>query len=291
MTERDGLRRQLAARFGIGGVTLGPVEEEAGGAGQTRLHLRIGGEAVSGWLTCPAGPPPWPVVLVIHAHGNRHDIGAAELVAGRPAQPRPIGPDLAAAGMAALCLDLPCFGSRAGTTESAAAKAALWQGGSLAGRMLAELVAQVDWLTADPRFGRVGVYGLSMGATLGYWLAAVDLRIAALAQLCCLADIDSLIATGAHDLHGIYLTVPGLPAIARNGVIAGLVAPRPQIVCLGALDPLTPPEALAPALADLRAGYAAAPEAVEIIIDPAVGHVETPAMRDRVVGFLAGALA
>jgi hypothetical protein len=142
-------------------------------------------------------------------------------------------------------------------------------------------------LAADPRFGAIGLYGLSMGATLGYWLAAVEPRIAALAQLCCLADLDSLIASGAHDLHGIYLTVPGLPALARNGVIAGLVAPRPQLVCLGAQDPLTPPDALGLALADLQAGYAGATGALEVLVDPDAGHVETMAMRDRVLGFLA----
>ena len=192
--------------------------------------------------------------------------------------------------MAAVCLDLPCFGGRAGVSESSAAKAALWRGGSLAGDMVAELVAQVDWLSGDARFGRIGVYGLSMGATLGYWLAAVELRVAALAQLCCLADMETLIASGAHDLHGTYLTVPGLPALARNGVIAGLVAPRPQLVCLGGLDPLTPQDAREVALKDLRAGYAGAEAALEVMLDTAVGHVETVEMRERVVTFLARAL-
>ncbi|WP_223814104.1 dienelactone hydrolase family protein [Roseicitreum antarcticum] len=244
-------------------------------------------EPVMGWLTHPLTPPPWPVVLVIHAHGNRHDIGARELMEGRPAISRPLGPDLTSRGFAALCLDLPCFGARNGESESAAAKAALWQGESLAGRMLAELSAQVAWLSQDPRFdpGRIGVYGLSMGATLGCWLAAVEPRVAALAQLCCFADIGQLIESGAHDLHGLYLTVPGLPALARNGQIAGLVAPRPQLVCVGALDPLTPPDALDVAITDLRAAYAGSEHALDVLVEPETGHVETPAMRDRVMGF------
>lgn len=282
----DALRRALAARFGIGGVRLGAVVERAVEPGLRALDFG----PMAGFLTHPLTPPPWPVVLVIHAHGNRYEIGARELIEGRPALAGPLGPALAARGMAALCLDLPCFGVRAGVSESAAAKAALWRGGSLAGQMLDELAAQVDWLERDGRFGLIGVYGLSMGATLGYWLAAVEGRIAALAQLCCLADIEALIETGAHDLHGIYLTVPGLPALARNGVIAGLVAPRPQLVCLGGKDPLTPPGALAVALEHLRAGYAGCPAALEVLIDPEVGHVETPAMRARVLDFLAESL-
>lgn len=284
------LRARLAASFGLGAARLVAVDERTVAPGRIALAFDAGGETASGWMCHPTAPAPWPVVLVIHAHGDRYDIGACELVDGRPAQPAPLGPDLAARGMASVCIDLPCFGARRGVSESAAAKAALWRGGSLAGRMVAELAAQVDWLAADPRFARIGACGLSMGATLGYWLAAVEPRIAALAQLCCLADMDALIDAGAHDLHGIYLTVPGLPAIARNGQIAGLVAPRPQLVCLGALDPLTPPHAMQVALSDLRAGYAGGGR-LQVIVDPGAGHVETPAMRAAVLDFLADALA
>ena len=283
----DDMRLRLSRCFGLGSGRLEQVSERALSESTATMEFRTErGEGVTGWLCHPATPAPWPVVLVIHAHGNRYDIGARELTVGRPTQPRPLGPDLVARGIAALCLDLPCFGSRASISESAATKAALWRGRSLAGQMLGELQAQVDWLATDPRFDRIGAYGLSMGATLGYWLAAVEPRISALAQLCCLADMESLIESGAHDLHGLYLTVPGLPAIARNGQIAGLIAPRPQLVCIGAQDPLTPPDALAIALADLRTGYATTPAALQVMIDPAVGHVETPAMRDAVLAFL-----
>lgn len=287
----DDMRLRLLRCFGLRSGRLQQVSERALSEGTQQLEFRTAnGEAMTGLLCHPASPPPWPVVLVIHAHGNRYDIGARELTDGRPAQPRPLGPDLVARGIAALCIDLPCFGSRANISESAAAKAALWRGGSLAGQMLGELQAQVDWLATDPRFDRIGAYGLSMGATLGYWLAAVEPRIGALAQLCCLADMQSLIESGAHDLHGLYLTVPGLPGIARNGQIAGRIAPRPQLVCIGAQDPLTPPDALAIALADLRAGYENATGALQVMTDPEVGHVETPAMRDAVLDFLAQAL-
>ena len=80
-----------------------------------------------------------------------------------------------------LAIDLPCFGARATLRESAAAKAALWRGGSLAGQMLGELASALDWLAARsaPMPARIGVFGLSMGATLGYWLAAVEPRVAA----------------------------------------------------------------------------------------------------------------
>lgn len=94
--------------------------------------------------------------------------------------------------------------------------------------------------------------GISMGATLAYFLAAIDQRVSAVAHLCCYADLATLVEIGAHDLHGHYLTVPGLLAETSSGAIAGLVAPRPQLICVGSGDPLTPPLAVARAYADQR---------------------------------------
>ncbi len=288
MIDKNTLPDRLREKFEIGRHPLRFIGEEAMGPACSRVLFETSrGEPVGGFLMCSEGAHTGPVILVIHAHGGAYEIGARELLDGRPAQPGPLGPALLKRGIASLCVDLPCFGARAGVSEQSAAKAALWAGASLAGQMLGELSSQLDWLVGDGRFDarRVGVYGLSMGATLGYWLASVEPRIAALAQLCCLADLDRLIVSGAHDRHGIYLTVPGLPGLARNGVIAGLVAPRPQLVCLGAQDALTPPDALAVALDDLEAGYGAASDALEILIDPDVGHQETPQMRARVLSF------
>jgi dienelactone hydrolase len=258
-----------------------------------RLRFRTAaGEAVRGFLCRPVGGPV-AAVLAVHAHGNRYDIGADELMQGRPALAGPLGPALAARGLASLCLDMPCFGDRAGTLESAAAKAALWQGRSLAGKMVGECHAALGWLAAQPWVApeRIGVFGMSMGATLGYWLSAVDGRVRALAQECCLADFAALIAAGAHDLHGIYLTVPGLLEVAANGQIAGMVAPRSQFIGLGDLDPLTPPRAIEVALGQVRAAYAAAGGRLEIHREADHGHVETPAMRAMMLDFLTAELA
>lgn len=291
--EINNLRSSLATLFEIGRHPLRFVREgdpiPRDGCVLSSLEFADPtGAAVAGWLCRPAedgaARPGRPAVLVVHAHGGRYDIGAGELVDGRPAMPDPLGPELARAGIVTACVDLPCFGRRAlHETEGAAAKAALWQGGSLAGRMLGELASQLDWLASRPDVDarRIGVFGLSMGATLGTWLAAVDARVAALAQMVCMADIAALIRSGAHDLHGPYLTVPGLLRLASNGTIAGLVAPRPQVVGIGDRDPLTPRDAADIALADLRAAYAAAgaETALTVVRDPLAGHEVTPAMR------------
>lgn len=258
-----------------------------------RITVTSGSRTLPGMFVVPAGRTgPLPAILYCHAHGNRYGIGAAELMEGRPAlQAPPYGPVLARAGFAVLCVDMAGFGARQSEgTESALAKAALWRGRTLLGRMLDDLTAALDALAAHPSVdaARIATLGLSMGATHAYWLAALDDRIAACAHMCAFADIGPLIETGAQDLHGIYMTVPGLLEKGDMGDVAALIAPRPQLVAAGLQDPLTPPDALNPALNRLRQAYESqgVSDALTVLTSPDTGHEETPRMREAVLGFL-----
>jgi dienelactone hydrolase len=258
-----------------------------------QLRLRIGGDDVRGFVTRPKDSSrKHPAILYAHAHGARHDIGAGELLNGRDALVEPMGPALARAGCVTLAIDMPTFGERATVSESAAAKALLWQGRSLFGQMLSEQAAALTYLAARPDVDAtcIGAVGISMGCTLSYWLAAMDPRIAAVAHLCCFADFRTLIALGNHDLHGIYLTVPGLLAETDAGAIASLIAPRPQLICIGDADPLTPPAAVDRALGELEPAYAAHPGKLSVIREPDVGHQETWRMREATLAFFSASL-
>lgn len=236
----------------------------------------------------PEGEGPFPAVLYAHLHGGHYDLGRRELTEGWRCLQGPYAPDLLAAGYAVLCIDMPGFGGRQGEgTEGALAKAALWQGRTLMGRMLGELQAGFDWLAAHPKVdaARIATLGLSMGGTHAYWLAALEPRVAAVAQLCVLADIGPMIRDGSFDKHNHYMTVPGLLHHAEMGDVAGLVAPRPQLICHGGADALTPEPARSHALTRVRAAYAGS-DALELYTAPEAGHEETPDMRRRVLDFL-----
>jgi len=254
------------------------------------LRLRIGDAEVRGILTRPAQPSgPLPAILYGHSHGGGYDIGARELLDGREYLVSPLGPVFARAGYVTLCIDMPVFGERATTTESAAAKALLWHGQCLFGEMLSDHAAALTYLAGrdDVDASRIGAFGLSMGCVLSYWLAALDTRIAAVAHLCCFADFRTMIELGAHDGHGIYLTVPGMLREADAGSIAALTAPRPQLICVGEADHLSPPEAVARAMEELRPAYEMVPDRLEFLSEAGVGHQETPSMRAAVLAFFA----
>ena len=274
-------------------VALESVEtEEREGYVLETLRLRIDDTPVRGLLTRPVDPGPHPAILYGHSHGGRYDIGAQELLDGREYLLSGLGPVFAAAGYVTLSIDMPVFGERGFETEAFASKALLWHGKSLIGKMVGDHRAALDYLVTrpdvDPR--RVGAFGISMGCTLSYWLAALDERIAAVAHLCCFADLRTMVEQGAHDGHGIYLVVPGLLEEADAGDIAALIAPRPQLICIGEADSLTPPPSVDRAWAVTKAAYDAKGGRLELVSEPGVGHRETQRMRTAALRFFAETL-
>jgi hypothetical protein len=128
---------------------------------------------------------------------------------------------------------------------------------------------------------------MSMGCTLSYWLAAVDDRIASVAHHSCYCDYETLNELGHQDGHGIYLMVPGMLEATSTGEIAGLIAPRPQLICVGEADALTPPLAVDRAFAETSALYRAkgAESQLTLLREPGIQHEETDRMRASMLDF------
>lgn len=246
-------------------------------------------ETIPALFLHPSDPhKPVPAILYCHAHGNRFDFGMGELMEGRGSLQGAYGPALQALGIASLCLEMPAFGARQSRTESERAKKHLWNGTTLFGQMLEELAAGIGFLAdhADVDETRLGVLGFSMGSTHAWWVAALDERVKAAVALCSFADLKCLTQTPAHDGHGIYMTVPGLLRDFSTGQIAGLAAPRALMIGVGLQDWSTPEPCFEKARKELDAAYCDAPEALHFHIEPDMGHVETPAMRQASLDFL-----
>jgi dienelactone hydrolase len=269
-------------------VLLDSIESRREGYVLELVTLQIGEKPVRGIITKPLEQNgQGPAILYAHSHGGNYDIGAEELIRGREYLLDGPGPALARAGYVTLCIDMPCFGKRNTVSEGSASKALLWYGKSLLGQMLNDEAAALSYLISredvDPN--RIGALGMSMGSTLSYFHAALDERIAVVAHLCCFANQKEMIASGAHDGHGIYMVVPGLLEEFDAGQVAALIAPRPQMVCIGEEDSLTPRDAFKAAWVELEAAYLGKPEALDLLIEPGVGHMETPQMRESVMWF------
>lgn len=256
-----------------------------------RLILDLNGiEPVPALFVRPAaGDGPFPVVLYNHAHGGDYELGKRELIDGRGAlADPPYAEALTEAGWAALAIDHWAFGGRQGHGEQHIFANLLWEGRVMWGMMLYDSVRALDYLQSrdDVDSGRVATIGISMGSTMGWWLAALDERVRICVDICCLTEFHTFAKTPAK--HGVYYYVPSLLRHFTTSDINALIAPRPHLSLAGVEDPLTPvagldivDDAMRKVYADLGVG-----ERWKLSRYP-VGHEETDGMRAEAIDWLA----
>ncbi|MCL5745333.1 MAG: acetylxylan esterase [Acidobacteria bacterium] len=265
--------------------------EERGGYVLERLELDLNGfEAVPAWFARPKGlSGRAPAVLYNHAHGGDYALGKDEFICGRPSlQSPPYADVLTSLGFCGLGIDAWVFGERATRSESDVFKEMLWKGQVLWGMMVYDSLRALDYLASRPEVdpSRLGTLGLSMGSTMAWWVAALDERIRACVDICCLTDYQALLETDGLKEHGIYYYVPSLLKHFTAAQINALIAPRAHLSLAGNLDPLTPAAGLDRIDRELKSVYTAAghPERWRLLRYDS-GHQETPEMRAAIVAF------
>jgi hypothetical protein len=188
-----------------------------------------------------------PGLLYIHWHGGMYDLGKEQFLTGVEAQPA-YAPVCAEKGLVTLAIDSWCFGERkhdedGSRGEADAFKSMLWSGQVLYGMMMFDEFRAFDYLASRPEVdpGRVGVLGMSMGATKAWWLAALEPRVRLCLDVCCLTDYEELIKIHNLSGHGVYYYVPSLLKHFQTAQINELIVPRARLSVNGRQDELTPP--------------------------------------------------
>jgi acetyl esterase/lipase len=267
------------------------------GPGYTLEHLQLdlnGIEPVPALLLLPdERPEPAPGLLYIHAHGGRYELGKEELIEGREML-RAYAPVFAEKGLVTLAIDSWCFSGRQRNPdgrrgEEDTFKEMLWKGAVLWGMMMFDEVQAVTYLGRRPEVDpeRIGAFGLSMGSTKAWWLAALDPRIRLCVNLCCLTDYEELIRIDNLAGHGIYYYVPRLLSHFQAHEICELIVPRPHLSLNGRKDPLTPPagvERIREHLVPLYQTHGRGRDCRIELFD--CDHEETPRMRSLVLDWL-----
>lgn len=298
LAEQRGNRNRLYALLGrlparnrpIGAETV--LTEDRGSYTLQKLTLDLNGiEPVPAYLLLPkqtkSGRQKPPVIVYHHSHGGYYKVGKEELLSPAPYMQQPgYGEELAQRGYAVLAIDSWAFGERSGRSESSIFKEMLWHGRSMLGMMLYDAIRAVDYVVSrgDLDAGRIGTVGMSMGSTMAWWLGALDTRIKAVADICCLTDFHALIKNGGLDRHGLYYYVPDLLTQFTTAQINALIAPRHHLSVAGNADPLTPLEGLERIDRELRNVYGSigAADAWKLLLCDAA-HQETPEMREAVL--------
>lgn len=260
------------------------------------------GDVVPGYLLLPKDiSAKAPAVLFCHWHGGEYAIGKEELFQSGHTPEAP-GTALARRGFVVLCIDAYCFGERNGRGpggpdekgsdgEMTASKFNLWVGRTLWGMILRDDLMALDYLASRPEVdaSRLGVTGISMGATRSWWLMALDERLKTGVAVACLTRYQNLIQHQELKAHGIYYFVPDLLNHFDTEAIVALIAPRSVLFQTGDQDAGSPIDGVRAIESAVRPVYRLYGHEANFqsIIYPGLGHVYTQEMWNATLEWLA----
>jgi dienelactone hydrolase len=285
-------RVEILSRSHRGNYLLETFQFDNGAGATVPGYLMVPSTAVRG-RKCPA-------ILYCHWHGGEYHNGKEELFhkAHTPVGP---GPTLARHGYVVLAIDAYCFGERSGqgpggpmetgaSEELSTSKFNLWVGRTLWGMILRDDLMALEYLLSRPEVdrNRVGVTGMSMGATRSWWLMALDERVRTSVAVACLTRYQNLIQHQGLARHGIYYFVPGMLNHFDTEAVVSLIAPRPILFLTGDKDAGSPIDGVRAIGATVRKAYKLYGQAnqFESVIYPAVGHQYTRDMWERMMKWM-----
>lgn len=301
--QRPGIRSVLMECLGEVPARPNPLDvrtisrEQRDGYSVEKLEIDNGIDIpIPAYVVIPDGlKKPAPAVLVLHWHSGDKDGVLFKDEAQNVLQP------LLDRRFVVMAIDAYFHGERLGKGPGGVAentyasqrdslfKLNLWLGRTLWGMMLRDDQIALDYLQTRPEVdgSRLGVTGMSMGATQAWWLAAIDERVKAVVAVACFTRYTDLIAAGMLRAHAIYYFVPGILRHFDTEAVVGLVAPRPLLALTGDRDRTSPPtgvRALKKKVTDIYQLYDRE-DRFQSILYKDTGHVYTADMKQRMGRF------
>jgi dienelactone hydrolase len=259
------------------------------------------GSMVPGYMLLPKqAPGKHPAILYCHWHAGEYDLGKEELFQAKHTPEAP-GPAFARRGFVVLAIDASGFGERNGrgpdgpaekdyTAEETASKFNLWVGRTFWGMLLRDDLIALDYLASRPEVDpeRIGVTGMSMGATRTWWLMALDERLKTGVAIACLTRYQNMIERGAIHEHDIGYFVPNMLKHFDTEAVVALIAPRPVLFQTGDVDGGSPVDGIRAIDAAVRPVYRlyGSDDPFRNIIYPGQAHVYTPQMWARTLAWM-----
>ncbi|MFO0883928.1 MAG: alpha/beta hydrolase family protein [Pirellulales bacterium] len=254
-------------------------------------------ETVTAYLLVPDSATPQkkaPGICLWHQHNGAWHLGASEPagLAGLP--DHHTGLALAKEGYVVICPDALGFGERskgykqqAGALERFLFLKYVVDGKSLAWKHILDMRRAVDLMTELPEVDadNLGCYGHSMGSTHCWLVGPWEPRLKAICGNCCLPTYK-----GIHReqmLHCFPNFIPGLHQYGDTPDIAALIAPRALHLNFGELDSGSPIDEVRSGIETIKRAYESihAEKNFTSFIEPATGHVLSPAMWQHVKTF------
>lgn len=259
------------------------------------------GDTVPGYLLLPKKPAgKLPAILYCHWHAGEYDLGKEELFQDKHT-PEPPGPAFARRGYVVLAVDATNFGERNGhspdgpalrdyRSEETDSKFNLWVGRTFWGMLLRDDLMGLDYLASRPEVDtdRIGVTGMSMGATRTWWLMALDERLKTGVAIACMTRYQNLIRHGSVHEHDIGYFVPGVLNHFDSEAIIALIAPRPVLFQTGDKDAGSPVDGIHMIESAVRPVYGLYGREGDFqsLVYPGLGHVYTPEMWAKTLAWM-----
>ena len=280
-----------------------------------RLRIDNGVDGVmSAMILIPDGlKRPAPTILWLHSSSFDHTQllqpntrqegvaggtrGGVPLVNGGE---EPLGITFVKRGYVVFAPDDAWYGDRAGrgpagpretgrAQEDSLHKYDLWFGRTLWGMFVRDDRVALDYLCTRPEVDvkKIGATGMSMGSTRGWWLAAVDDRIACVVGVACLTRYQNLLKHGQLRAARHVLLRERHPEALRYGRGDRARCAAAALFLTGELDAGSPADGIKVIEARVGSVYKTlgAADKFKSIRYPELGHTYTPTMRAEMLAW------